>query len=786
MKDSKNEKKTNEEIIDVIVLQKINQFAEDLLSQNTINEIVWKVTNNVVSLFQLEDCVLYLLHEEYLIKKAASNNGNTNNEELLKFVKRLKLGEGIVGQVALNKKPILIHDTSLTDDFIVDGQKGLSKIAVPLIHRGQLIGVIDSKHSERNFFDDSYLKIFEKLAALTTAKIVQARHIEKLLIRQLHMDLIYNNSNDLIFLLGVEPNSVFRCLSVNQSYLNMIGHTWEELIGNTMDEVWGEEKTKFFRLKYKQAIASKKPMTYEVIYDHISPPLVAETTITPIFDSHGICINLSGISRDITKNKEAELLLKESKGQFESLFELSPYAIFIHDFNKITHVNKAFLNLFGYKEKKYVLGKDVLKTVVDPSDHDSINKNRKKIKTGKPFFIPATKFLKSDGSTFIGESQVSTVMFYGKPHVKISSRDITKSKEAEETLLESEKRYRTLFENSLDGIYKSTREGKFVAVNPALVKMLGYDSKEELMGIDIKTELYFDLNDRAEESFYGENYLAVKKKNGEEIWVEDHGNNEYDSKGEVVFNHGIVRNVSGQIEKQKELERFLTITEDQNARLQNFAHIVSHNIRSHSSNMTSLVRFMELSQDEYEKSKLFGMLKTSTEKLEDTIQNLSEIITVNQGINKARVERNLYDEINNVLKVLSGDIREKKIAVVIDMPYDIKINIIPAYLDSILLNILSNAIKYGSTERRSKVLINAKKQQDFIILNITDNGIGIDLKKNAHKIFGMYETFHDNKDARGFGLYITKNQIEAMNGKIDITSEVGKGTTFRIYFNEEN
>jgi PAS domain S-box-containing protein len=566
----------------------------------------------------------------------------------------------------------------------------------------------------------------------------------------------------------------------------MISHTWAEMIGKTMDEIWGEEKANFFKTNYKRAIASKNPMTYEVVYDHISPPLIAETTITPIFDAHGICIHLSGISRDITKNKEAELVLKESKVQFESLFELSPYAIYIHDFNKITHVNRAFLDMFEYQDKHEILGKEALETLVDPRDYDTINENRKRLKDGKSYFIPVLRFIKKDGSVFIGESQVSTVIFNGKPHIRISTRDITKSKEAEETLFESEKRYRTLFESSLDGIYKSTPEGKFINVNPAFVEMLGYNSEQELLGIDIKTQLYFAAEDRTIMASHEEDQYSLKKKDGSVLWVEDHSYYEYNDQNEIIYHHGILRDVTAKIEKQKELEILLRVTEEQNGRLQNFAHIVSHNIRSHSSNMTSLVRFMELSQDEYEKSKLFGMLKTSTEKLEDTIQNLSEIITVNQGINKSREQRNLYNEINNVLKVISGDIREKKIAIVIDMSYDIEVNIIPAYLDSILLNVLSNAIKYGSVERKSKVLINAKKQKNIVILSITDNGIGIDLKKNADKIFGMYETFHDNKDARGFGLYITKNQIEAMNGKIEIESEVGKGTTFRIYFNEEN
>jgi len=118
----------------------------------------------------------------------------------------------------------------------------------------------------------------------------------------------------------------------------------------------------------------------------------------------------------------------------------------------------------------------------------------------------------------------------------------------------------------------------------------------------------------------------------------------------------------------------------------------------------------------------------------------------------------------------------------VEIPDDLSVRVIPAYLDSILLNLLSNAIKYQSPFVKSSLRISATQTDEYTILSFADNGIGIDLERNRNKIFGMYETFHDNEDARGFGLYITKNQIEAMGGKIEVESNVNVGTTFHIYF----
>ena len=117
---------------------------------------------------------------------------------------------------------------------------------------------------------------------------------------------------------------------------------------------------------------------------------------------------------------------------------------------------------------------------------------------------------------------------------------------------------------------------------------------------------------------------------------------------------------------------------------------------------------------------------------------------------------------------------------------DIEVSCIPAYLDSIILNLVSNAVKYKSPNRTLLITINAVKSNEGVLLSISDNGMGIDLDKYRDKIFGMYKTFHNRKDAKGFGLYLVKNQIEAMGGSITVQSEVDKGTTFNVYFNEES
>lgn len=137
-------------------------------------------------------------------------------------------------------------------------------------------------------------------------------------------------------------------------------------------------------------------------------------------------------------------------------------------------------------------------------------------------------------------------------------------KKAEEIVIESEKKYGSLIKNIPDGVYKSTEEGKFIEVNLALVKMLGYDSKEELLAIDIKKDLYFDISDREsivlQEKETELGIFRVKKKDGSELWIEDHGWLSYDTKNDIVYHEGIIRDITQRIqadEKIRESENIL-------------------------------------------------------------------------------------------------------------------------------------------------------------------------------------------------------------------------------------
>jgi len=247
---------------------------------------------------------------------------------------------------------------------------------------------------------------------------------------------------------------------------------------------------------------------------------------------------------------------------------------------------------------------------------------------------------------------------------------------------------------------------------------------------------------------------------------------------------GFSIDISDRIEKELKLQNLIDVSSSQNDKLIDFAHIVSHNLRSHTTNFSMLLNFLSDEEDESERKKILKMLVDSSDNLLIAIGHLNEAIEIKENKNTDRQLIGLKEEISKIEQSLLAYLITTKTKLINEVPDKIKINVIPAYINTILTNVITNAIQYRSDKRESSVKLSATKKGKQTILSITDNGIGIDLDKHGSKLFGMYKTFHSGNESKGIGLYITKSQIEAMNGTVSVSSELDKGTTFKIYFND--
>ncbi|MEB0302370.1 PAS domain-containing sensor histidine kinase, partial [Mucilaginibacter sp. 5C4] len=279
------------------------------------------------------------------------------------------------------------------------------------------------------------------------------------------------------------------------------------------------------------------------------------------------------------------------------------------------------------------------------------------------------------------------------------------------------------------------------------------------------------------------NQHRVLCKDGTYKWILDRGKViEYDKDNEPTRIIGTHTDITDQKQKEQHLRETLDVVSGQNNRLLNFAYIVSHNLRTHASNFKMIMDVLaDPAITEDEKQELSGLLTKVSYQLNDTITNLNEVVSIQSNIDIQTSELDLLSYFNRATELLNNDISLWKVNIDNQIPNDKTLIYSPAYLESIVFNLISNAIKYRSVTEHPTITIKYFEENGRQGFTIVDNGIGIDLKKHGSDLFGMYKTFNGNLDAKGMGLFITKNQVEALGGKIDVESKPGKGTTFKVF-----
>lgn len=387
-------------------------------------------------------------------------------------------------------------------------------------------------------------------------------------------------------------------------------------------------------------------------------------------------------------------------------------------------------------------------------------------------------------------SQDGSVSFYG--HVS----DITELKDKEEKLRISEERFQFALDASTAGIWDWDMVTNNVFYSSLSLKILELDSADifddperwdKIVHPDDLPKYYSDIQEHFDNKIpYYENYHRVMTSSGNYKWILDRGKViKRDENGKPLRVIGTHTDVSLQKEKELELLKTMKLYSDQNSRLVNFSHIVSHNLNTQAGNIKSILDFIDADIEKQTVSEMLEHLRTVSNDLNDTISNLTQIVKTQSNINIAVVPLKLCEYIEKTISTIKGYDKQKNVTMVNNVPKYLTINFNPAYMESVLLNFATNAIKYAHPDRDPVIVFDFSIEPDgHKSLKITDNGLGIDLKVYGELLFGMYKTFHKHQEARGIGLYITRNQIEAMKGSISVESEVGVGTSFKITFND--
>lgn len=373
------------------------------------------------------------------------------------------------------------------------------------------------------------------------------------------------------------------------------------------------------------------------------------------------------------------------------------------------------------------------------------------------------------------------------------TEDLTEHKLVAEKLNISLNAFQRNFENAGIGMAIVSQEGKWLNVNDKICQMLGYEKEEfsELTFQDVthSDDLALDL-EYLKEIIAGkrQTYQIEKRyihKNGHEVSAILAVSVVKDSRNTILYFISQLIDITAVKDAKTQVSKLLKTTQKQNERLKNFAHIVSHNLRSHSSGMNMLMELLEFEHPDFFKMEIMTLLKKGGVNLSDTIEHLTDIVNINLNESAEKELVDLTKVIDKTMESVYPIAKKEGVELIYEVPPETYVVGVSAYIESIVLNFITNGIKYKSPERDSYLKVQTVSNKDAIEIRFEDNGLGIDLKKNGEALFGMYKTFHKHKDSRGIGLFITKNQIESIGGSVEVESEEGVGTTFSVFLQKE-
>jgi PAS domain S-box-containing protein len=492
---------------------------------------------------------------------------------------------------------------------------------------------------------------------------------------------------------------------------------------------------------------------------------------------------LSEIS--VLKTENVRLLRLTHDTVYKDFFDACPDIIFKLNLN--AEINFAHV---PHRPEEYIAsisGKKIF-DVAPKEFHEKLRSGIVKIiQTGESFvyesegrFLGKYKYYENFLSPMKNQmGNVIAIFFY--------SKDISKQKIIEQSLIKNQNTLKTIFENSEHFITVIDLDRKFIWFNKkseALSPVI-FGKKLEL---DCEAETFIPEENRANfvhsfnRALNGEciNYIRQYTVNNTPYHLEIFINPVYEG-GEITSVSLIGVDISRHKEHEDYLKQMNVELTQQNEQLNEFSYIISHNLRGPIANIMGLLDLFKYHKNDPDQLEqfLFHITK-AVRKLDEIILDLNAVVT-NQDNDVSNYSTvNLEEECMSINGLLSVQIKNVSAEFKYDFAACPDIHSIKSYIHNILYNLISNAIKYRRYDCAPVISLSSSKTSGMICITCTDNGIGMDLEKYQDKLFGFYKRFHSHVEGKGLGLHLIKKQVDALGGRIEVDSVVGKGTTFVI------
>jgi PAS domain S-box-containing protein len=346
--------------------------------------------------------------------------------------------------------------------------------------------------------------------------------------------------------------------------------------------------------------------------------------------------------------------------------------------------------------------------------------------------------------------------------------------------------FKLFFELSPDLLCIAGFDGYFKKVNAAVIKLLGY-SYEELLATPIQDFIYSAdqaiTMDNRFNLIHGKPLLNFENRyitrQGEIVWLSWTSIPVEEEK--VVY--AIAKNVTAKKKLEEDRLRAIENLTRSNKDLKLLNYTASHDLRSPVNNLLAILSLIDTTKiGDKETLNFFNVLKDASQNLKNTLNNYSAVLDDKETVKVAMKRLYFNDCLDNVSKSLSTSIQKSKATIESDFSSAETVIFNQGYLESILLNLLTNAIKYAVPGTPPAIKIYSRQTGNKTQLIFSDKGLGFDMENNKDKIFGFGQRFHNYKDSKGIGLYLVYNHIINLGGTISLESKVNEGATFTITF----
>jgi PAS domain S-box-containing protein len=599
----------------------------------------------------------------------------------------------------------------------------------------------------------------------------------------------------------LEPNAPqYTILGISDALLHIISKERQEIVGNGLFEIFPGNPAALptdgpanLRASLQTVLHTKHAdQLPRVRYD---VPTTAGEFATrywsaqnkPVLNSAGEVLYIIHSTQDIAEEVLTQLQIEQNEEglrRFKFMADQArdPFILMRKD-GSFAYLNNKALENWGYtaEEARHLRVPDV-----DPIYQDEGFAQLFTNAQEKPIPQFETLHKRKDGSVYPVEVSLSGFELGGTPHLFTVARDITKRKQAEAALKESEERFRIMADAAPNQVWAVNADSSIRYINRAFLEFVGVSMEQYIVtgwwpylhpeeaGLAQKT-----LTDAISTGTLYSMEHRMLRHDGEYRWLLAQGAPSFYPNGDLYGYVGVAIDIT---ELKQANEQLVRINND----LDNFVYTASHDLKAPISNIEGLLHALldtppsETMQSEQVQF-ILRLMQNSVERFTKTIANLTDIVKLQKVNSEEAVLVNLTEVIQDVCLDLEPLRQSVGAHITLDVAACPAIHFSAKNLRSVIYNLLSNALKYSSSEREAQVLIQCEAAAEYYVLTVQDNGLGIEAGR-MDQLFTMFRRFHDHVEGSGIGLYMIKKMVENVGGKIEAESQVGVGSSFRIYF----